>query len=145
MFPLPYKNVLKYRTREKMWAAFTSYFSIQNVPESAAHLLPRAVLRINLLDLLAYRAATHPRATSCSPEHIVPFGPYRHASTFECWRSFRAYRDILPQSSAALATEFQQFFPNQIVSYVTPALENTVYFTISYVWKSTPRHQNYFF
>jgi hypothetical protein len=62
---------------------------------------------------------------------------YRHASTFACWRILRRYRDILPQSSAALATEFQQFFPNQIVSYATPALQNIEYFAISYVREYT--------
>jgi hypothetical protein len=34
--------------RGKMWAAFPSWFSIQNVPESAAHILPRAVILIRL-------------------------------------------------------------------------------------------------
>jgi DNA polymerase III epsilon subunit-like protein len=47
MFPLPYKNVLKYPTRQNV-GGISILVSIQNVPESAAHILPRAVLRIGL-------------------------------------------------------------------------------------------------
>jgi hypothetical protein len=48
MFPLPYKNGLKNRTRQNV-GGISIWFSIQNVPESPAHILPREILRIGLL------------------------------------------------------------------------------------------------
>jgi hypothetical protein len=49
MSPLPYKNALKYRTRENV-CGISILVSIQNVPQIAAQFLPRAVLRIGLFN-----------------------------------------------------------------------------------------------